>query len=889
MDDDNTDQSGNEDANAQENLILEGQDKEYHEEMDSLLFFQESSLRTYFRQGPPKGTTEALRTDTSSAHVTMFEIISNILNRPKSAEATGPGLDRLFQYASQNWLQHFLDIQVGQLEPEQTTTVIGSLYRILTNNGDGLQRIERCIDADPFDTTSLNHCSIFGSTEELREQTLERITDWTIEASKLSDENISPDLRSWTRSLREDSVRSFVLVARSHVMNWFAADRQDDAIRSFRFAHQALLFAQRKKLAEMTQNPQLDEYLTGYTGGALTETSAIAISRAFWDIPKTPLTQRRIALVLMGLGMEDQTMVRWIQEALASAKTPPEIFELCHTAVVVKFNAIEHERFKGVDEKDRGAPELILPELLDEAREKSQEVMDFAERSLHHRPAARGLVRRQGDAPDPVTWLISDLLLIKATLHMRFRRYEYARDATIKALKSPVTQPRVLFNVIDCLAIVERWNDIASIVECFSASDIVACVFLNLQQGDYHTSITVQKAAHVTKSEEALLSLYDGFIQHFDTSEKFWAGQSRLTAAEFCYTVVRDFDRAKRYLDDALRPESDRDTKDQASMMLSDILLQQFRNGSNSDVKSPMIGEMKKQTQRIKEIQGREFQPDLSLTMIPWAHMLKQWGPTTEFQENLKSTFDGCISTLQDSNPDNDDSSFRMLARVLMMIPGLETDAAIACTLQFYDVGSVMIYPSVHNIGTEEEGTVGNSAEKTDGQDERREDDGEAAGETATTDPDSGGVTGSPSAAHARPTDAPGPADGKEPHDRMKWNSGYWCNYCGKNIQDWDLRGPAYMCFYCSDMDLCEKCYVGERLQQVNHGEGWRVLCPRGHQHIKSPVDGWEGIQDGVFRIKGQDIAFKDWLDDLRLRKWPGAWNKFWLAGTEESVCEVSI
>jgi len=78
-------------------------------------------------------------------------------------------------------------------------------------------------------------------------------------------------------------------------------------------------------------------------------------------------------------------------------------------------------------------------------------------------------------------------------------------------------------------------------------------------------------------------------------------------------------------------------------------------------------------------------------------------------------------------------------------------------------------------------------------------------------------------------------------------------------------------------MDIGKACYYADRPARERDGNpDWLKLCPKGHQHIKSTVEGWEGVQNGVFRIRGEDFKFLDWLLDIRDNKWKAGWDRFW-------------
>jgi hypothetical protein len=56
----------------------------------------------------------------------------------------------------------------------------------------------------------------------------------------------------------------------------------------------------------------------------------------------------------------------------------------------------------------------------------------------------------------------------------------------------------------------------------------------------------------------------------------------------------------------------------------------------------------------------------------------------------------------------------------------------------------------------------------------------------------------------------------------------------------------------------------------------WRVICPAGHKHIRAPVEGWKGLKNGVLRFEDKEVIFRDWLVELKEKKWPEAWERYW-------------
>lgn len=61
-------------------------------------------------------------------------------------------------------------------------------------------------------------------------------------------------------------------------------------------------------------------------------------------------------------------------------------------------------------------------------------------------------------------------------------------------------------------------------------------------------------------------------------------------------------------------------------------------------------------------------------------------------------------------------------------------------------------------------------------------------------------------------------------------------------------------------------------------------LCPAGHHHIKGPATDWDGVYNGVIRLKKpsphiggkSEIQFTEWLELLRTQ-WNDAWERYWI------------
>jgi tetratricopeptide (TPR) repeat protein len=115
---------------------------------------------------------------------------------------------------------------------------------------------------------------------------------------------------------------------------------------------------------------------------------------------------------------------------------------------------------------------------------------------------------------------------------------------------------------------------------------------------------------------------------------------------------------------------------------LADIIFTEFRTSKDPQRKIELLQEIKDLP--IKGASGKEV-VDLmeSNVSVMIGSMQKAMGPTTEYQAITQKIFDACIAGLSDSVGWNDLNCFRLLAKVLAPIKGLERDALIALSCQF--------------------------------------------------------------------------------------------------------------------------------------------------------------------------------------------------------------
>jgi hypothetical protein len=336
----------------------------------------------------------------------------------------------------------------------------------------------------------------------------------------------------------------------------------------------------------------------------------------------------------------------------------------------------------------------------------------------------------------------------------------------------------------------------------------------------------------------------------------------------------------------------------EARLQLTEILMEEFRVTLDSNLKLTTFNELKKTVLGDHIALADDFNPYGSETTIPLALMARRVGSPSEFQDGLEKTFHSCIEALKDNEGLNDRGGFRLLAKVLACVPGLEKDAQISLSLQFSIVDQ-----SVYK--TDE------SAEMPDGKedpDKEKEDPKPGAGtngtmengrgvalkehtirveipkEPADSDPTAKNMAVDEVAIKAA-TEACGDED-EEEEDLEKVNGPLSCNACSSSFPNWK-SGSIYLCIICTGCDLCEEDY--HKRLAMNRGEEfkdvWKTFCGPNHRYIRGPIKEWKGVKDGVIRYGEVRVEFTEWLRQLSEEKWKEAWRKFW--GKDEGLKDI--
>lgn len=120
-----------------------------------------------------------------------------------------------------------------------------------------------------------------------------------------------------------------------------------------------------------------------------------------------------------------------------------------------------------------------------------------------------------------------------------------------------------------------------------------------------------------------------------------------------------------------------------ARLELTEVLTEEFRESSDPTEKLMIFNELKRVVLQDRIALAADFNPYEPQTVIPISPMARKIGSLSELQDGLEKTSSACVEALRDDTGWNDCGAFRMLAKVLACVPGLERDAQISLSLQF--------------------------------------------------------------------------------------------------------------------------------------------------------------------------------------------------------------
>lgn len=361
------------------------------------------------------------------------------------------------------------------------------------------------------------------------------------------------------------------------------------------------------------------------------------------------------------------------------------------------------------------------------------------------------------------------------------------------------------------------------------------------------------------------IDLYESYLKSVSRTSSKWA-RVKCDFALFYKLAANDLVKACEHSLEILDVEYSEDDDDELEYLLynvrqqvCDALFQRFRESSNPQEKLKLFETLKNLP--VIKISEDEVQDEInrqswdnlneSPLLVMQALMTRTVGSSIDFQEMMQKMFKICVDGLSDKVGNNDCFSFRLLAKTLACIPGLEKDAQIALSCQYCITDPDVEHPEEEDsdeedgangeengdegeaeAGTADTATAEEAASSINGQ--------TPEGNTVTTEvtvqttkleiaqPQLADLTNEVTAAVEKMTlngeaitgQENGDAAGEKTEEEQQKEEdhavgdllpdserGAYCDgTCNFEASDW-RDGVMYMCIHCANCDLCEDCY----------------------------------------------------------------------------------
>ncbi|KAH8725755.1 hypothetical protein GQ44DRAFT_759148 [Phaeosphaeriaceae sp. PMI808] len=840
------------------------------------LTFQERSLGQYFRAlSVEQHGTEELRTPASVAQLTILKMCIDVLIKSASC-VDRKSAPELRNYAAKYWYEHFNELDIENTTDNEVAQVLVCLHSILTNQDD----VSKIFDEQA--TTSQLYPERKADDPE---PWYDRVQPWLAKASSLPTSMIAENIKTWASTLSDNPKDVLAPLARGHLNNWFAGLETTSIIDCYASAEATLKIC--GKLEGVPQDP-LDKILF--------------VSNSCGEIHNDPQHMRAIGTRAYYDGMDNITDAR--QKEIKTTA----ISYLADSATMTPNNSLE-----------RVATLLILSDM-QASMEETQKSIDSLDEAIAAFAASKDTRSAQpSQSIDTEMWEIYWLKGLRLNnLKERtksLQSLEEARKYFPETTKGKYAGGRIFDTIV---IIWDEMRDEAGLMEAMKSwNDKERLCWLDYNLQSWRDMEAIQRMYRAAKTTGETDIVLEWLQKHRKTlpPHSLAAFNAESALADFYDKVLGDVDKAKDALRSTLQVQPKvapgaweeytmHEQVSGARQDLAGIIFAQFLASDEPTRKEQLMDEMK----TIPGTRGGDFR-ESHIGML-MANMLRIMGPTREYQTYMNQIFDTCIAGLEDSDIWNDNSSLRLLAKLLSSLEGLERDARIAISAQF-SVLDKSIYDTALMIKSssddEHVGTASN-AEGSDNETTKTTAEGESPKDLNRTDSTRNSIEGTGDSTadvsnipgqkdeakaeniandetatikpvnstqvEAKETQAAEPSLPEE--DLACWP--IFCNGdCDTSISKWSE--PLYLCLICPDTDLCATCHAKRLDSETGEGHNsWKHFCAPNHCYIKGAMKGWQGIKDGIIRIDGEDpLAVTDWIKGLKEERWPKAWKRYWL------------
>lgn len=401
-----------------------------------------------------------------------------------------------------------------------------------------------------------------------------------------------------------------------------------------------------------------------------------------------------------------------------------------------------------------------------------------------------------------------------------------------------------------------------------------------------------QRACGRAKETEFMISAYKEVIDLLDAVDAGAPLRCDLAIAQ--WRTCGNMSAAKELCNEILNSNSDGSDYNftgctVASLMvdtinlLSDILYEEFRTTANPQRKAELIEELKGIMDRPLVHSISSWKSLSAQHKLVLSRMVKKMGPRLEYQRGLQAAFDVSYEALFDNVNWNDAESSRSLAMVLSVMGGFEKEARILVSAVFSNLDKAL-GEDIKVDGEKEHGVsdklqLESSADDEDSEEEEGLNTGEDNEDDEDDEDDKDDKNDKNDEDNGEDDNSSWPSDAEDVDGEVVRICDGECEE--SEIRAWEGR-TWYFCMICADVDLCEECY--QKRQKYNE-DAPAILatvgsnyCGANHKYLKGPIEGWQGIKNGMLRLEGEEpVNFKDWLKELKEVKWKAAWEESWL------------
>lgn len=848
------------------------------EDANNFLSFQHRSLKAYFRQAI-QDRPDGLRCTPTEAHAMIFRTSSYVLTMTRRDQNTTAA--NLVQYAAGWGLSHLLAINPEDndaVSDNLARAIIEGLYDIFTNKNDSLKPMERRYNG---------LSTVLSSKDVTQENALTTLSAWARRATQLSPSSLPYGVLDWLRPFIQQPQRIFIGLARAHINNWFSARTGYDASCSFKQAHAAL--AEGRDLPQLKQNQAMNGYFKGSMEDRVeyTEESFNVVADCFWDIVKTSSSYKGI-----GMSMKQEQLYRQaIVQFDKGLQEVPKSGQEQHALLVSKGEALMK---LGIQEGQDVRTELL---------EQSLAILEEANKLYRE-------IHGANQDEDELRRLASVSFGNTARVAAHLGRPDIVLSSMSEGKETQFDLNfEILTDIISTLKDTSHWSIMMEVLKGASPSERTWYLMFERLEAVHEASIRSKQGHYMLDIyNEALRGLAGPrwrFIPHEYTAFL------QLKVAAYAREALNDHEMAKSLLRQIIHdPRTNGWLVLQGCNQLVGLLFEQLRLNNVPQTKLDALDEAIKLLDKPTEAMLEGYNPAESHIITTVALMLQRLGPAIDMSDRLHAAFENCIGELKDDTGMNDRSALRRLARLLSCLVGFEKEASICLTAQCYVLDDAVRRKDLENSQDPSEDT-GNTNEQADAELDR---DGpvpmnsidavinDCVSQELPTDESITGSNAGPQSTEAGRASPESALDSSQSTSKLlpeatttsdedpsaEIRTEYvemaegliqdtqpYCNYCGEDIGTWS-HGNAYLCVYCIDVDICEKCFSKRLAREKGELEpDWRTICPTGHRHVKAPIEGWRGVKEGRLRIDAEEIPFRTWLGQLEI-KWAKYWDDFW-------------